>query len=35
MPRDVALVTELPRNPSGKLTKHVLRSRVREGTTVA
>ncbi len=24
-----------PRNPSGKLTKHVLRSRVREGTTVA
>ena len=35
VPRDVALVTELPRNPSGKLTKHVLRSRVREGTTVA
>ena len=34
VPRDVVLVTELPRNPSGKLTKHVLRSRVRENAAV-
>jgi feruloyl-CoA synthase len=34
IPRDLVIADELPRNPSGKLTKHVLRARIRDGRPV-
>lgn len=32
VPRDLKIVTELPRNPSGKVLKRVLRDQYQDGT---
>lgn len=31
LPREVVQIDELPRNPSGKLTKHVIRAQLASG----